>query len=105
MDTARFKDRLLERKSELNARLGRIETDLERTPDKDWEDQAIEVENDEVLEEMGQVGQEELRAIDAALARIAAGTFGTCPKCGGKISQARLDAVPHAALCEECMEG
>lgn len=103
MDTARFERRLLDRRNDLNQRLGRIEADLEATPDQDLEDQAINVENDEVLEEMGQVSQDELRAIDAALARIKAGTFGTCAKCGQPISEARLEAVPHAALCEECI--
>ena len=105
MDIAHFEDRLQTRKRELNARLGRIESDLERTPDKDLEDQAIELENDEVLEEMGTVGLEELRAIDAALDRIKAGTYGICAKCGTPISEARLEAVPQAALCEDCMEG
>ena len=31
-------------------------------------------ENDEVMEDLGLAGQEEIRAIDAALARIEAGT-------------------------------
>lgn len=105
MDTAHFEQRLLARKRELDARLGRIEADLEEPGDRDLEDQAIQRENDEVLEEMGGVGQKELVAIDAALGRIKAGTYGTCPKCGGKISQARLEAVPEAALCEECIAG
>nr|WP_316653194.1 TraR/DksA C4-type zinc finger protein [uncultured Gellertiella sp.] len=105
MDIAHFEQRLLDRRQELNARLGRIERDLERTPDIDLEDQAIEVEGDEVLQEMGTVGQDELRAIDAALARIKAGTYGTCARCATPISHARLEAVPQAALCEECMEG
>lgn len=103
MDTARFERRLLDRRNDLNQRLGRIEADLEATPDGDREDQAVDLENDEVLEEMGQVSQDELRAIDAALARIEAGTFGTCATCGRPISEARLDAVPQAALCEACI--
>ncbi|MBB4063515.1 TraR/DksA family transcriptional regulator [Gellertiella hungarica] len=105
MDIAHFEQRLLARKRELNERLGRIETDLEQPADRDLEDQAIQRENDEVLEEMGDVGQKELAAIDAAIGRIRAGTYGTCPKCGGQISEARLEAVPHAALCEECISG
>lgn len=105
MDIAHFEQRLLNRKRELHDRLGRIENDLEQPGDRDLEDQAIERENDEVLEEMGGVGQKELVAIDAALARIKAGTYGTCPKCGGSISPARLEAVPEAALCEECIAG
>ena len=52
---------------------------------------------------MGNTGLEELQAIEAALDRIEAGSFGTCAKCGEPISPERLKAVPHAALCEECI--
>lgn len=103
MNIAAFEQRLLTRKHELDARLNRIENDLEQAHDQDVEDHAIEVENDEVLEGLGKAGQDELRAIDAAISRIKAGTFGTCPKCGQKIAPARLEAVPHAALCQECI--
>ena len=54
------------------------------------------------LDELGQVGQDELRAIDAALERIAKGTFGTCVKCGSEISEDRLKAVPYTPFCQEC---
>jgi RNA polymerase-binding protein DksA len=103
MDIAHFERRLLDRRNDLRARLGRLESDLEATPDQDLEDQAIDVEGDEVLEEMSQVSQDELAAIDAALARIKNGTYGMCAKCGQPISEARLEAVPQAALCEECI--
>jgi hypothetical protein len=44
----------------------------------------------------------ELREVQAALARIADGTYGTCLHCGARISVGRLRAVPHAAFCTEC---
>ena len=37
--------------------------------------------------------------IDEALARIDAGTYGTCSVCGAAIPEERLDAVPYATLC------
>jgi DnaK suppressor protein len=37
-----------------------------------------------------------------ALARIAAGTFGTCDSCGRAIGKARVQAFPRAILCVEC---
>ncbi len=95
--------RLLARKHELTRRLGKIETDLDTTPNPDSEERATERENDEVLEELGLQGQMELKAIEAALKRVADGTYGTCVRCGGAISRERLEAVPHAALCRECM--
>jgi RNA polymerase-binding protein DksA len=102
-DLAQYKDILEARKRELNSRLNRIEKDLDTLKSGDSADRAIERENDEVLEEFGTTGLKELGAIDAALDRIAAGTFGLCAKCGAPISAARLAAVPHAALCEECI--
>jgi len=42
-----------------------------------------------------------LREVDAALARIEDGTYGTCAACGKEIPVERLDAVPYATLCVE----
>lgn len=95
--------RLLARRDELTRRLGKIETDLDSTPNPDSEERATERENDEVLEGLGLQGQMELKAIDAALKRLADGTYGTCVRCGNPISAERLEAVPHAALCRDCM--
>ncbi|MGZ9161364.1 MAG: TraR/DksA family transcriptional regulator [Candidatus Limnocylindrales bacterium] len=46
--------------------------------------------------------EQQLELVDAALARIEAGTFGTCPRCGRQIAAARLEALPWAAHCIEC---
>jgi DnaK suppressor protein len=45
---------------------------------------------------------QQLELVDAALARIEAGTFGTCTNCGKQIAPERLEALPWAALCIEC---
>lgn len=37
-----------------------------------------------------------------ALARLEAGTFGTCAACGSQIGSARLRARPVTDLCIEC---
>ena len=42
--------------------------------------------------------------IDEALRRIQDKTYGKCQECGQEISQARLEAVPHARLCIACKE-
>jgi hypothetical protein len=41
-------------------------------------------------------------AVRDALARIAAGTYGTCESCHELIPAARLDAVPYARRCATC---
>ena len=43
-----------------------------------------------------------LSAIDAALARIDEGTFGTCERCGKPITEERLEAMPYATKCIDC---
>ncbi len=43
-----------------------------------------------------------LAAIDAALARIDAGTYGICERCGRPIPTERLEARPWAALDIQC---
>ena len=93
---------LLDRQKELHSRLSRIDFDLGRTKDDDSAERAIENENDEVLEGLGQAGQEELRAIAAALERIDKGTYGKCVRCDGPISGQRLTAVPYTPFCEDC---
>ncbi|GAA4417176.1 TraR/DksA family transcriptional regulator [Acidovorax lacteus] len=45
-----------------------------------------------------------LTQIDAALQRIAAGTYGECVDCGADIAPARLQATPEAARCLGCQE-
>ena len=43
--------------------------------------------------------------IDAAVARIEAGTYGLCVQCGQKIPKPRLKAIPYAGLCVDCKAG
>jgi len=44
----------------------------------------------------------QLELVEAALARLDDGTFGTCLRCARPIAPARLEALPWAAMCIEC---
>lgn len=46
--------------------------------------------------------EHDLGEIEAALARIEAGTFGSCTACGTAIPPERLEAMPSAELCITC---
>lgn len=46
--------------------------------------------------------QDILYEIDEALARLEAGTYGKCERCGKYIDKGRLEALPFARLCIEC---
>jgi DnaK suppressor protein len=41
---------------------------------------------------------------ERAIARIDAGTYGTCESCGEAIGKARLQAFPRATLCVSCKQ-
>ncbi len=43
-----------------------------------------------------------LADVEAAIARLDAGTYGACVRCGRPIAPERLDALPWAAHCIEC---
>jgi DnaK suppressor protein len=48
--------------------------------------------------------EQQLAAVDAALARLDDGTYGLCARCGRPIAPERLDALPWAAHCIECQK-
>lgn len=45
-----------------------------------------------------------IEEIDAALQRIATGTYGACVYCGGAIPAERLEFRPFAAGCVSCQQ-
>ena len=79
-----------------------MEQQLDQTPTKDLEDFSTERQGDEVLEALGMTELNEVRRIDAALARVEAGTYGICLDCGDAISDARLMILPDTPLCKTC---
>jgi DnaK suppressor protein len=48
--------------------------------------------------------RELLAQAQRALARIDAGTYGSCESCGEPIGKARLQAFPRATLCVSCKQ-
>ena len=62
--------------------------------------QRPQVDAGEVADEKRDV--EELRDIEAARQRLAAGTYGACTDCGADIGFQRLHVEPQAARCIEC---
>ncbi len=96
------KAQLEARLAELTHRVEEISDALERPVSEEPEEQAIDMEEDEVREDLGEAAVHEIRMIEAALDRIATGTYGVCANCGDPIAEERLDAVPAAPLCADC---
>ena len=68
------------------------------------EGDTLNVERDRLLV-VASEAKERVVEIDAALARVEAGTYGVCEACGKPIPEARLEVVPEATLCVGCKTG
>ncbi len=96
------KERLLQKKDELNARLARIHLNVRRPLDSDSKERAKELEDQEVVDALGNEARLELAKIAKALKRMDSGEFGTCAECAGDIDTNRLLAYPYAEECIDC---
>jgi RNA polymerase-binding transcription factor DksA len=56
----------------------------------------------EIAERSLQRATEVVADIGLALERIAAGTYGSCERCGNLITVARLEALPFTRHCVDC---
>lgn len=102
---SQIKDQLLARRADLEHRRDRVARDLERQHDPlvaDFADQATQRQNDDALRAIGGAADEEIAAIDTALRRLAAGSYGICNQCQHAIEPERLAAVPYAVNCTAC---
>ena len=107
MDVEQVRQRLRTRKRELIERQGRISRKTRHRDEplpQDFAEQAVELENQEVLEALDQEVGAEIRQIDQALARVDSGDYGYCSACGEEIPAARLSALPTTKLCVDCAE-
>jgi RNA polymerase-binding transcription factor DksA len=101
------KQRLETLRDELVERIERYRDHKEQRAgplDKDMEEQAIELQNDEVVDALEREAEDELRQVMHALARIAAGEGELCEVCEEPITADRLAALPFATLCRHCAE-
>lgn len=102
-----IRQQLLKRREELNQRVHKL-ADKSRHIDEpltpDFSEQAVERQNDEVLDALGEAGRRELIQINRALARIDAGEYGICANCGDEIPEQRLEILPYSDLCVRCAE-
>jgi DnaK suppressor protein len=101
-DLSAIKATLQAKLQELQARLSAIEEHLATPGDSDSEENAVESEDDEVLDRIESVTESEIQEVELALQRLAAGKYGQCAECGKAIGTARLAALPYATRCMDC---
>jgi RNA polymerase-binding transcription factor DksA len=78
VDISKVRDQLKSRLETLNQRIGKIEGGLRST--------LIEAQQ-----------------VHAAIVRIDDGTYGECSTCGEPIGEKRLQALPYAIQCIDCV--
>jgi RNA polymerase-binding transcription factor len=107
IDIEQFKQTLeFQRKeaTEFLTRLGREAHALDSDCGQDEADRCVVSMSKESLFEQSSKRRTALRLIEAALRRIADGSFGVCVACGDDIQSRRLKAVPWTQFCLPCQE-
>jgi len=75
---------------------------MEGAEPKDLADIASDDIDRKMIEAIGTQELKRLKLIESALTRIKQGKYGHCIKCGKRIPQDRLIAIPYALMCIEC---
>jgi RNA polymerase-binding transcription factor DksA len=101
-DLTHYAQLISTRLQELDARVHEVDHELGEPKSADMNDQSIDLEDDEVLEGLGNAAKNEIALLNLAMGRIKDGSFGICKKCEEPISEARLNAVLYAPLCKRC---
>ncbi len=101
-EIAKVRRTLEDQKAHLEDRLSRIKANVRRGFNADSGEMAKELEDQEVVDALGNEATAELRQISDALKRIDTGDYGKCLDCGDQISGKRLVANPVADLCIDC---
>ena len=97
---------LTDRQTEIRNKLRSLRETLpsEVSDVKDTEEQSMEDFVRGMDYALMEMESETLRRIDEAILRLGGGTYGLCSDCGGKIAEARLEALPFAVTCRDCQE-
>ena len=111
VDIEAVKRRLIEEREGIVEERRRLAEDtsrsMEAAVDEDGNDSHMADSASETLDRGIELSLEDnadhlLAAIDGALGRIDAGTYGLCERCETPIARERLEALPWATKCIEC---
>ncbi|MGR9046500.1 MAG: TraR/DksA family transcriptional regulator [Gammaproteobacteria bacterium] len=106
-DYEEVRNNLIAMLEELDERLIKITEDVKHSEEplpKDFAEQAVQTENDEVLDFLGNATRNEIDQVKQAISRIDKGGYGVCERCGEPIRKERLNALPFTRLCIKCAE-
>ncbi|MBT2774339.1 TraR/DksA C4-type zinc finger protein [Halomonas sp. ISL-60] len=105
MSANQRKTQLEQLREEVLERIQRYEAHQRHTRgalDKDLEEQALEIQGDDVVDLLDNEARAELAQIEKALSRIDTHVGDRCEVCGELIETQRFHALPYATRCNEC---
>lgn len=105
VNISEVRTKLLRKRSEIFARANRLHSDLyarEQPYSADFAEQAVELQNLDVLFQLDASTRAELGAINNSIERLDTGRYGICCQCAKPIDAARLTALPYAETCIDC---
>ncbi len=89
--------------------LGDVEKNLKSTqedmaePLADITDGAAQAYSRQLMLDLGEQDWQKLKRVEEALEKIKSGDYGFCSNCEEAIPEPRLDVVPFAEYCVECL--
>jgi len=95
-------ERLTRELEQLKASVRPADERREGSPFGKREEEATETAELETRLELEKRIRDQLAAVEHALSKFEAGTYGLCDICGQTIDPARLEALPQASLCLNC---
>ena len=99
-----IKQSLLKKRDELESRIGKIKKDYANPLSQNSSEQAVELENSEVLAVIQREATDELTQINRTLQLIDKDAYGICIVCEMPIPAKRLEVLPHTNYCIDCAE-
>ena len=102
-DYSVYRQQLMRLRDDLLNRMGKSQQEERDEVQREGNrDNAHLWEESDIRDSLNDQAEQELAQVNAALARVENGTYGSCSVCGEPIGEKRLEAVPHAATCVNC---
>lgn len=97
---------LVEMQADIKSKISKTDNDFRDVVGAMGIKDSIDLATDDMatkkMEAVSQIDSNRLRAVEQALSRVRNGKYGYCAKCGKKIPEERLRAMPYALLCMSC---
>ena len=103
----RFRKRLLQAREEIIGQMRQRDTsaqEIGKNGIQDIGDESVTISNRHLLMSLSENERTKLIEVDEALDRIEEGSYGICEECEEPIALKRLEVIPNARYCVQCME-